>query len=156
MQRIFKILDDLKINYRNFSHNPTFSCNDICEVDLPWKRVKSLVLTNKEKTSFYMVVLWEEKKLDVKILQKLFNEKKLSFAKEENILEKIWIKIWHISPFALINNKEKDLKIVFDSYLIWQEVGFHPLKNDNTVILKMDDMEKFLTNLGFKYNYFTL
>lgn len=156
MERIFKILDDLKIDYENFSHNPTFSCNDICDIDLPWKRVKSLILTNKNKTNFYMIVLSEEKKLDVKILQKFFVENKLSFASEENILKKIWIKIGHISPFALINNQEKDIKIIFDKNLKWEKVWFHPLRNDKTVVLNLDDMEKFLKKIWFSYDFLDL
>ena len=103
-----------------------------------------------------MIVLEDEKKLDVKNLQKLLWEAKLSFASEEYILQEIWVKIWHISPFALINNEKKDLKIIFDLELKWVDLGFHPLRNDKTIVLNMNDMEKFLEKINFEYLYFGL
>lgn len=156
MQRIYDKLEELKINFLDFSHNPTFTCDEARNVEIPWERVKSLILNNKNKTKFFMMVLWDDKKLDVKNLQNILEEKKLSFSSEENILKKVWVKIGHISPFALINNDEKDIKIIFDEILKNKNVGFHPLQNDKTIVLNMDDMEKFLTNLDFEYNYFTL
>lgn len=156
MERIYKKLEELNIKFEDFSHKPTFTCDEARDVEIPWERVKSLILTNKNKTKFFMLVLSDDKKLDVKNLQKILWENKLSFAKEEIILQKVWVKIWHISPFALINNIEKDLKIIFDENLKWKKVGFHPLRNDKTIVLNMNDMEKFLTNLDFEYNYFNL
>lgn len=156
MQRIYDKLNELKINFKDFSHRPTFTCEEARDIEIPWERVKSLILNNKNKTNFFMIVLSDDKKLDVKILQNILKEKKLSFSKEEYILEKVWVKIGHISPFSLINNKTKDLEIIFDEILKWKEVWFHPLRNDKTIVLNMDDMEKFLTNLDFKYNYFSL
>lgn len=156
MQRIYNKLEELNIEFSDFSHKPTFTCDEARDVEIPWERVKSLVLTNKNKTRFFMIVISDDKKLDVKNLQKILSESKLSFAKEEIILEKIWIKIWHISPFALINNKEKDLELIFDEFLKWKKVWFHPLRNDKTIVLSMLDLEKFLTNIWFKYNYFSL
>ena len=68
MQRIYKILEELNINYQDFSHNPTFTCAETRNVFIPWKRVKSLILTNKKKEKFFMIVLEDEKKLDVNYL----------------------------------------------------------------------------------------
>ena len=115
-----------------------------------------MILTNKKKEKFFMIVLEDEKKLDVKNLQKLLWEAKLSFASEEYILQEVWVKIWHISPFALINNEKKDLKIIFDLELKWVDLGFHPLRNDKTIVLNMNDMEKFLEKINFEYLYFGL
>lgn len=156
MQRIYNKLEELNIEFSDFSHKPTFTCDEARDVEIPWERVKSLVLTNKNKTRFFMIVISDDKKLDVKNLQKILSESKLSFAKEEIIFEKILIKIWHISPFALINNKEKDLELIFDKFLKWKKVWIHPLRNDKTIVLSMLDLEKFLTNIWFKYNYFSL
>jgi hypothetical protein len=38
------------------------------------------------------------------------------------IFEKTQVKIGHISPFALINNLEKDIKVIFDLELKDEEV----------------------------------
>lgn len=156
MEKILEKLKELNINYELFSHKATFSCEQARDVEIPWKRVKSLVLTNKNKTDFFMIVLLDEKKLDTKKIQKFFWEKKISFAKNEKILELIWVEIGHISPFALINNLEKNIKIVFDSGIKSKKVWFHPLRNDKTVVLNMDFVEKFLQNLWFWFYYLDL
>ncbi|PZM80187.1 prolyl-tRNA synthetase associated domain-containing protein [Candidatus Gracilibacteria bacterium] len=156
MQRIYNKLKELNIIFQDFSHNPTFTCDEARCIDIPGERVKSLILTNKNKTNFFMVILGDDKKLDVKNLQKLLGENKLSFAKEEYIIEKVGVKIGHISPFALINNETKDIKIIFDEVLKGKQIGFHPLRNDKTIVLNMDFMEKFLKNLNFEYFYFEL
>ena len=61
-----------------------------------------------------------------------------------------------MSPFALINNTLKDIKVVFDNTLKDNLVWFHPLQNDNTVVLEMIDVEKFLNHLWFEYIYLQL
>lgn len=156
MQRIFDKLDELKINYENFSHNPTFTCAEARNVEIPWKRVKSLLLNNKNKQKFFMIVLEDEKRLDVKKLQKVLWEAKLSFMSWDLIFEKTQVKIGHISPFALINNLEKDIKVIFDLELKDEEVWFHPLRNDNTVVLNLGSMEIFLKDLNIEYFYLEL
>ncbi|RKW21636.1 prolyl-tRNA synthetase associated domain-containing protein [Candidatus Gracilibacteria bacterium] len=156
MQRIFDKLDELKINYENFSHNPTFTCAEARNVEIPGKRVKSLLLNNKNKQKFFMIVLEDEKRLDVRKLQKVLGEAKLSFMSGDLIFEKTQVKIGHVSPFALINNLEKDIKVIFDLELKDEEVGFHPLRNDNTVVLNLGSMEIFLKDLDLEYFYLEL
>lgn len=154
--KIFEILDNLWIEYTNYEHDVVFSCNDSKWIDLPWKRVKSLLIRNKKSTNFYMVVVPEDKRLDTNKVREAFDDSKMSFVEEEIMLEKIWLKPWSVSPFALINNNEKDIKVVFDSDLKWVLIWFHPLQNDNTVVLEMNDIEIFLNELWFEFSYVIL
>lgn len=155
-QKIFDILDSLEIDYKNYEHNAVHSCNDAKWVDIPWKRVKSILIRNKKSTNFYMVVLWDNKHLETNIVRAIFDDSKMSFASEEEMLEKIGLKPWSVSPFALINNLEKDIKVVFDNELKDWLVWFHPLQNDNTIVLQMKDVEKFLENLWIQFVYHEL
>ena len=152
-QKIFTILDSLKIDYTNYEHEPVFTCADSKWVDIHGQRVKSLLIRNKKWTNFYMVVLEDDKKLETNKIREIFDDSKMSFFEEELMMEKIWLKPWSVSPFALINNKDEDIKVVFDKSLKWIQIWFHPLQNDNTVVLQMNDVEKFLEHLGFEYVY---
>lgn len=152
-QKIFDILDTLQIKYTNYEHEAVFTCDEAKWVDVPGYRVKSLLLRNKKATQFYMIVIPDNKKLDTNIIRALFEESKLSFASEERMMEKIWLKPWSVSPFALINNTERDIKVVFDAILKDERIGFHPLQNDNTVVLNMIDVQHFLENIGNEYYY---
>lgn len=155
-QRIFDILDSLEIDYTNYEHDAVFTCDEAKWVEIPGKRVKSLLLRNKKATNFYMVVLWDDKRLDTNDIREIFDDSKMSFASPERMMDKIWLKPGSVSPFALINNTEKDIRVVFDQELKSSLVWFHPLQNNNTVVINMDDIEKFLENLWVEYVFSSL
>ncbi|USN57747.1 MAG: prolyl-tRNA synthetase associated domain-containing protein [Candidatus Peribacteria bacterium] len=155
-QKVFDILDSLEIPYTNYEHEVVFTCHDAKGVDIPGKRVKSLLLRNKKSTNFYMVVLPDDKQLDTNIIRAIFSDTKMSFASEDQMMEKIGLKPGSVSPFALIHNEERDIQVVFDESLKDVEIGFHPLQNDNTVVLSMQSVEHFLNNLGVNYVFHAL
>ena len=155
-QKIFDILDSLEIPYTNYEHNPVYTCNEAKGIDIPWHRVKSLLLRNKKSTNFYMVVLPDSKKLDTNVIRHHFDDSKLSFASEDLMMQKIGLKPGSVSPFALINNTERDIQVIFYSELQGKLVWFHPLQNDNTIVIAMTDVEKFLANLSFDFFYIEL
>lgn len=155
-QKIFKLLDELNLEYTNYEHEPAFTCADAKWIEIPGKRVKSLLLKNKQKNKFFMVVIEDHKRLDSNIIRKYFWENKISFVSEELMIEKIWVKPGHVSPFAMINNAEKDITIVFDISLKWTQIWIHPLQNDNTILIKIDDILKFLEKIGSNYTFVEL
>lgn len=155
-QKIFDILNQLEIPYTNYEHEAVFTCDEAKWVEIPGYRVKSLLLRNKKATNFYMVVLPDYKQLDTNIIRGIFDDSKMSFASEEKMLEKIGLRPWSVSPFALVNNLERDIRVVFDTEIQGTLVGFHPLQNDNTIVLEMPEMDRFLDNLEIEYVYHEL
>jgi len=155
-QKIFNLLDKLQLNYKNYEHKPVFTCNEAKWVEIPWKRVKSLFLRNKKATKYYMVVLEDDKRFDSNHFRHTIWENKISFANEERMINKIWVKPWHVSPFALINNTEKDVEVIFDTNLKNCLIWFHPGQNDNTTVLEISWVEKFLEELWIKFKYLEL
>jgi Ala-tRNA(Pro) deacylase len=155
-QKILDILDTLQISYTNYEHTPVFTCDEAKGVEIPGYRVKSLFLRNKKATNFYMVVLPDSKKLDTNIVRAIFDDSKMSFVNEETMMQKIGLKPGSVSPFALVNNLQRDIRVVFDAELKEKLVGFHPLQNDNTIVLEMSEMEKFLENIGGEFLYHEL
>jgi Ala-tRNA(Pro) deacylase len=115
-----------------------------------------LLLKNKQKNKFYMVVLEDNKRLDWNIIRKYFWENKISFVSEELMIEKIWVKPGHVSPFATINNEEKDITVVFNRSLEGSKIWIHPLQNDNTIVIKTEDISHFLDNIGINYCFIEL
>lgn len=155
-EKILEILDKLWIEYKNYEHKPVFTCEEATSVVLPWKRVKSLLLYNKKKTNYYMVVIEDYKKLDSAKIMEKFWEKRLSFVREEYMLQKISLTPGHVSPLALLNNIENDIHVVFDESIRGTMVWFHPWRNDNTVILNLDDVEKYIKEVGNEFEYLDL
>ena len=81
-QKIFDMLDSLEIDYTNYEHKAVFTCGESKWIDLPWERVKSLLIRNKKSTKFYMVVLWDCTRLDTNLVRSKFWDTKMSFANE--------------------------------------------------------------------------
>ena len=103
-----------------------------------------------------MLVLPDIKKLDTNIIRHYFDDSKLSFVNEETMMQKIGLRPGSVSPFALINNIERDIQVIFDDELRDKLVWFHPLQNDNTIVIEMSHVEKFLDNLCFPFHFFKL
>lgn len=154
--KILNLLDTLEIKHKNYKHKPAFTCDDAKWIDIPWKRVKSLFLRNKKATKYYMVALEDKKRFDSNTFRHLVWENKITFASEERMVNKIGIRPGHVSPFAIINNIEKDVIVIFDEELKNCEIWFHPWQNDNTTVLNISWVEKFLEHLGNKFNYLEL
>lgn len=152
-KRILDLLDSLGLEYTNYEHEGVFTCEQALSIDVPGKRVKSLLLYNKKKTNYYMVVIEDFKKLDTKIIMEKFGERKLNFVREEYMMQKIGLLPWHVSPFALINNIENDIHVIFDEAIRGTLLWFHPWRNDNTVVLNLNDVEKFLEKVGNRFEY---
>lgn len=155
-QKVFDLLDELLVEYQNYEHVPVFTCDETKWIEIPGLRVKSLLLRNKKATNYYMVVLEDEKRLDTNLIRDAFGDTKMSFASEERMIDLIGVKPWHVSPYALLNNSDKNIKVVFDTALKGRLIWLHPLQNDNTVVTNMDYVEKFLDHLGFVYHFIDL
>ncbi len=154
--KILSLLDSLDIKYENFEHLPVFTCDEAKGIELPGLRVKTLLLRNKKPNQFYLIVLRDKKQLNSNALRKLLWENKLSFASPDRMMEKIWVTPWSVSPFALINNTEKDIKVFFDKELSKKLIWFHPWQNNNTTVLEIEDVEKFLQHLWYELWYLEL
>ena len=155
-EKIFQLLDNLEIKYQNFEHEPTFTCDQAKWVDEPGVRVKNLLLKNKKKNNFYMVVLEDEKRLDSNIIRKYFWESKVSFVDEEVMKQKIWVTPWHVSPLSLMSNQENDVQVVFDKVLENKQIWIHPWRNDNTTVIWVPEVVKFIENIWNKYHFLEL
>jgi Ala-tRNA(Pro) deacylase len=155
-KKIFDILNSLKIDYKNYEHKPVFTCDETKWIEIPWERVKSLLIRNKKSTNFYMVVLRDCTRLNTNFIRSYFWDTKISFVNKEKMMEKIWLKPGSVSPFALINNQEKDIKVIFENNLNNRKIWLHPLQNDNTVVLDINDIKKFLENIWIEYHFLNL
>lgn len=150
---IIWILNEIWAEYINYEHNSVFTCEDARNIDIPWERVKSLLLRNKNKTNFYMIVLNDNKKIDWKILRKLLNEWNLSFTDWVIMEEKTWVKPWHLSPYSLINNHEKDIIVIFDKILENKLIWLHPWQNNNTIVTNINYVLNFLNKIWITYKF---
>lgn len=148
---VYEVLNELNIPYMRVEHDATITCEeaDQCMGHLTGTPSKSLFLTNKKKTAFWLVLMNGNKPLNIKEFSPLIGEKHVSFASEEKMVEKLNLTPGMVSVFGLINNKEHDITVVVDTELREREkITFHPNINTATIEIPTDDMYRFIEHMG--------
>ena len=156
---VYEVLDRMNIPYMRVEHEATASCEAADEVmgDLTGTPSKSLFLTNKKKTEFWLILMNGNKPLNIKEFSPLVGEKHLSFAPEEKMVEKLGLTPGNVSVFGLINNTEHDVHVVADTLLRQRDkITFHPNINTRTIEIPTEDMYRFIQEMGNPFEEITL
>ena len=113
---------------------------------------KNLFLTNK-KGKYFLVMIHEDKRANIKEIESLVDCKHLSFGKEEDLKEVLGLEAGSCTPLGIVNDKENKVVLVFDKDLVDKKVLCHPNKNTATLSLEFSDLIKFIEYLEHKYLY---
>ena len=112
------------------------------------KVIRNLFLCDAKKKNFYLVSLFVHKNINLKELSEKIPSKRLSFAKQEAMEQMLAVKPGSVTPLAILNNKDKNILMIFDSELQNQTIGMHPMENTATVFLKFEDLYTLLLPHG--------
>jgi len=107
--RTYDFLDDLGIEYKRTDHEPADNmeaCNEIDAV-LGVLICKNLFLCNRQKTSFYLLMMPGDKKFKTKELSSQINSARLSFADPEDMLKYLDIEPGAVSIMGLIDEDQR-------------------------------------------------
>ena len=74
--------------------------------------------------------------------------RRLSFASEEMLYESLLLKKGNVTPLGVLNNKEKNVIVVFDKNLQGKTIGIHPMDNSKTVFLCFEALVELIKNNG--------
>lgn len=158
MDKVLEVLKEMNIDYEIITHPAAYTTEEADEYVKDREGVfsKTLLLSDKKNKNFYLVIIDDRKRLDIKKLSTLVGQR-LHFAKEEDLMKKMSLKPGSVSLFGLINNKEKDIKIFIDKEAVEENnINFHPNVNTATIFISINDMFKFLNNLNFEYQIIDL
>ena len=149
--KVYEVLDELGLAYTRHEHPPVYTVE---EAEKYWDGIrgahcKNLFLRNKKGKQHYMAILKHSKRMDLKNFESRINEDKLSFASEERLQRYLGLSAGAVSPFGLINDREKHVRIILDKELEGEElINFHPNVNTATITLAVKDFMKFLDWCG--------
>ena len=158
MEMFNEIADKLKvldIQIQIVEHEPaiTIELADKFIEGIEGIRTKTMFLTNKKKNKFYLVIMDDKKRLDMNRFKEIVEEKQIKMASEELLLEKMLLQPGVVSPFGLLNNKDKDIQVYFDKEIVNEDrMSFHPNTNEKTIFIHANDLFKFLDEIGFLAN----
>ena len=158
-QQVAKKLQELGITYDVVEHPPAFTTEqaDSYIEGLEGVRTKSMFLTNKKKTQYYLLIMDDKKLLDMDDFKEQVKANRIRMASAESLAEKMHLPPGTVSPFGLLNNDEKDIRVYFDKDIVSEEImTFHPNTNEKTIFIKTQDLFRFLESIDFKYEILSL
>ena len=149
---LYDILDSLKIDYKKMEHDAVYTVEDVknLNLDTDAEGCKNLFLTN-HKGGYYLVVMLEDDKINLKEFSKKYDTGHLSFGSEEELQELLGITRGCCSPFAIINDKENKVKLFISRKLRGKKLMFHPNVNTASVAIMYDDLIKFIEHENNPY-----
>ena len=158
-QQVANKLQELGIIFDVVEHPPVFTTEqaDSYIKGLKGVRTKSMFLTNKKKTQYYLLIMDDKKRLDMDDFKVQVGANRIRMASLDSLAEKMNLPAGTVSPFGLLNNEEKDIHVYFDKDIVSEDVmTFHPNTNEKTIFIKSKDLFRFLESIGFTYEVVTL
>lgn len=151
-QRCYALLQSLEIPFFRVDHEPAYTieaCHTV-ETVLGCEICKNLLLTNRQGTAFYMLLMPGDKVFKTKYLSAALGCARLSFAPGEKMEELLDITPGSLSVLGLMNDPEHRVQLVIDAPVLEAEwLGCHPCINTSTLRFSVKALtEKLLPAMG--------
>lgn len=150
--RVYDFLDKLNIEYHRIDHDAAMTMEACKEIDqvLEATTCKNLLLCNRQKTDFYLLLMPGDKVFQTKELSAQLGVSRLSFADHDTMEAFLDITPGSLSVMGLMNDKDLRVRLVIDAPVLDGEfIGFHPCINTTTLRVKTTDLtEKIIPAMG--------
>ncbi|NRN88985.1 YbaK/EbsC family protein [Lactobacillus helveticus] len=151
-QELFSLLDKHDVTYQAFTHTAVSTSKEADQYlkDETFVKCKNLFIKTRDKKSYFLVMLPENKKIDWKKAQKELFTSNLTMADEDELMEKLKVKRGLVSPFSLLNDETNTIPLVIDQEAMEENnfVGVHPNDNTKTISLQWIDLARILSSYG--------
>jgi Ala-tRNA(Pro) deacylase len=155
-EKIFDHLKSLQIDVTSRKHAPVFTMEEAQQqcTGVSGGHTKNLFLRNKNKSQYYLAVLEESKKVDLKKLREKLAETKLSFGSPEVLFQKLSATPGSVSPFGLLFDSDISVIVLVDEDLLnLDSLHFHPNDNTETWEISTKDFQRFLDSSGHQIRF---
>ena len=158
-QKVVDQLNELGIPFQIVEHEPVLTIEqaDRFIEGIEGVRTKTMFLTNKKKRNFYLVIIDDAKRLDMDVFKEIVEENRIKMASAETLNDKMMLLPGTVSPFGLLNNRDKDIQVYFDQEIVSEErMCFHPNTNEKTIFVNTEDLFTFLKAIGYEAHVINL
>ena len=153
---LYTVLEELGIQFERVEHVPVYT-SEQARALIPINKgasAKNLFLRDRKGKRHFLVMLDDEKTLDLARLAEQIGSSRLSLASAERLQEHLGVEAGAVSPLALINDREHRVELWMDEELRQETfLQCHPLVNSATLILSMDDLMVFLAKTGHEIQF---
>ena len=158
-QKVVDQLNELGIPFQIVEHEPVLTTEqaDRFIEGIEGVRTKTMFLTNKKKRNFYLVIIDDAKRLDMDVFKEIVEENRIKMASAETLNDKMMLLPGTVSPFGLLNNRDRDIQVYFDQEIVSEErMCFHPNTNEKTIFVNTEDLFTFLKAIGYEAHVINL
>lgn len=152
-------LENLDIPYEIVEHPPALTTEEADQfiVGIEGVRTKSMFLTNKKKTAYYLLIMDDTKRLDMDKFKDLVSANRIKMASSDSLAEQMKLPPGVVSIFGLLHNDSKNIHVYFDKEILSEpRMSFHPNVNTKTIFLSTQDVLKFIQAIGYDYTIIDL
>lgn len=150
-QEIRKFLDEKGIEYEWIEHEAVYTIEDMARLGLEDMQdiAKNLFLRDAKGKRHFLVVVREDKKVDLRRLEEIIGSKRLSFASEERLEKYLGLKKGSVTPLGILNDEERAVEVFFDAdFCEMGKIGVHPNENTASVYLSTESLLQVIREHG--------
>ena len=157
-EEIVALLQEKGVSFELAEHPPVYTIDEMLALKLPHPKdiAKNLFLRDDKKQNYYLIVLREDKKADLKKIRSVLAARPLRFASEEDLEAYLGVTTGAVTPFGLLNDTEHKVKACVDKDLKRGLVGVHPNENTATVYLQAKALVELLQEQGADIDFESL
>ncbi|KAK1441761.1 prolyl-tRNA synthetase [Babesia gibsoni] len=147
-EELYKLLQRLGVRYTKYTHPPMAVVRQCLEEPTFQGKydviAKNMWLRDDAKRNYLLTAL-HDTKVDFKYLSKQVKVKSMRMAPEE-CMERIGgVKRGHLSPFAILNDRNHEVTVLLDERIKEKnEVMVHTTHNSESICIALDDLVMFL------------
>jgi len=150
-EEIYDFIKNRGIWYEITNHKAVYSMEDLKDVELPYREgnAKNLFVRDDKKRNYYLIMVKEEKRVNLSLFREKYNTRRLSFASSEDLERILGLYPGAVSPLGILNDKESQVKFYLDNDFHDEDViGMHPNDNTATLWLKVKDLKNIIKEHG--------
>jgi Ala-tRNA(Pro) deacylase len=147
---LMAFLADLGVATTTHDHPAVFRVEEgeDMKAAIPGAHTKNLFLKDA-KDQLWLISAEGHAGIDLKRLHTVIGSARLSFGREDVMVETLGVTPGSVTAFGLINDTDRRVRFVLDRTLAEADlVNFHPLTNTATTTVGRDGFAKFLAALG--------
>jgi Ala-tRNA(Pro) deacylase len=147
-EELLSVLDKIGIDYINHEHPAVFTVEeaDLHHDGIDGVHSKNLFFKDRKKNLILIVTL-SDKPIKIKEVEKKIDTKGLTFGKPELLAEVLGVIPGAVTPLAVINAKNHDLRVILDEEMMEHNLlNFHPIVNTATTTITSKNLLKFMAH----------
>ncbi len=151
---IYEVFKKLNIEYEEIEHEAVYTVKEAKKIERNLNGVGCKNLFLKYKDKYFVYVLRDEVRADLKEVANFLGVSYLKFGTEEELYNLLGLIKGSVTPLAIINDKECKVEIILDNELVGKRIMCHPNINIKTVTIEYDDLIKYIEYLEHKYRVY--